>query len=542
MVVGRLRPFRKVAMAMSSTPASRSRFPRRLGIVLAALVVAFAGVWCATLPQRPSAVPSTALADPTATPLGRWAAAGEKAHPGDSGLRLLQDSLDDMVARAALSRAAEKTLDLQTYLFHDDDIGGLVADLLLEAADRGVRVRLLVDDMDMGGRDAATARLDAHPNIEIRLFNPFRRRGLLRPLDFLFAPGRVTRRMHSKSFIADNAAAIVGGRNIGDEYFSVPGESIFLDADLLAVGPVVRDVSAAFDAFWNSPFAVPMADLHRARSDPAELDRLRRTLRAHTAQMGQTRWADAVRAAPLSVQLSRGEVPLEWAPATLYYDPPEKLAEPLDDPSTHMAPHLEPLVTDARSELVVVSPYFVPRKEGAALLESAARRGVRVRVLTNSLAANDVWAVHGGYAPYREGLLRAGVELFELKVDAFAERRRAAGPGVEETAMRLHAKTFVRDQRWVFVGSFNFDPRSVEHNTEIGLVVDSPVIAAQVSRAFDVVTAPENAYRVVLAGERLRWEAVRDGRFEVLAREPDAGFWRRTGAWLARVLPVEGQL
>jgi len=425
-----------------------------------------------------------------------------------------------------LARAAERSLDVQYYIWHADTSGGLLAHELWQAAERGVRVRLLLDDNNTRGADEAIAALDAHPNIEVRLFNPYANRGFrLGELATDFA--RVNRRMHNKSFTADNQAAIVGGRNVGDEYFGAESAVAFADLDVLAVGAVVPEVSAAFDAYWNSESAYPAASLISAppRRTPAEKIEER---------PDAARYLQAVRATPLVQMLLSGSLPLEWAHARLVQDDPAKVLQPPERTELHLLPRLEAAMGKPLKEVDLVSPYFVPTKEGSAALCTLAERGVQVRVLTNSLAATDVAPVHAGYAKYREPLLRAGVRLYELKPSIEKEAKgkdRAAG-GSDAS---LHAKTFALDRERIFVGSFNFDPRSARLNTEMGIVVESPALAARLSQALDRDIS-NIAYEVRLSSDGgMEW-IEGDARY---TSEPGAGMLRRLWIDFLSILPIE---
>jgi putative cardiolipin synthase len=426
-----------------------------------------------------------------------------------------------------LARAAERSLDVQYYIWHADTSGGLLAHELWQAAERGVRVRLLLDDNNTRGADEAIAALDAHPNIEVRLFNPYANRGFrLGELATDFA--RLNRRMHNKSFTADNQAAIVGGRNVGDEYFGADSPVEFADLDVLAVGAVVPEVSAAFDAYWNSESAYPAASLIDQAGQLRPLERIEE-------QPDAARYLQAVRATPLVQMLLSGSLPLEWAAARVVQDDPAKVLRPPEKTELHLLPRLEKAMGKPLRELDLVSPYFVPTKDGAAALTALAESGVRVRVLTNSLAATDVSPVHAGYAKYREELLRAGVRLFELKPNVEDVKTKDKGRGAGNSDASLHAKTFGVDRSRIFVGSFNFDPRSARLNTEMGIVVESQTLASRLSEALDRDMA-NVAYEVRLSSDgSLEW-VERDVRH---TSEPGAGVLKRLWIGFLSILPIE---
>jgi cardiolipin synthase C len=482
---------------------------------------------CASLPRGADRPHSAALADTGGTRLGRALAPLARANAGKTGIHALDNARDAFAARVLLARAAERSLDVQYYIWHADTSGGLLAYELWQAAERGVRVRLLLDDNNTRGMDEAIAALDAHPNIEVRLFNPYANRGFrLGELASDFA--RVNRRMHNKSLTADNQATIVGGRNVGDEYFGAASAVAFADLDVLAVGAVVPEVSAAFDAYWNSESAYPAASLIAPGGRLTPVEKIEDRPEA-------AKYLQAVRATPLVQSLLSGSLPLEWAHARLVQDDPGKVLRPPEETELHLLPRLEKAMGKPRRELDLVSPYFVPTKDGAAALTTLAESGVRVRVLTNSLAATDVSPVHAGYAKYREALLRAGVRLYELKPHAEEKEAKDKNRGAGSSDASLHAKTFAVDRSRIFVGSFNFDPRSARLNTEMGIVVESPALAARLSEALDRGMA-NVAYEVRLSSDGgLEW-VEGDVRH---ASEPGAGVLKRLWIGFLSILPIE---
>jgi len=468
------------------------------------------------------------------TTLEQWIAPRGAANGGRSGFRLLANGLDAFVARATLIELAERTLDLQYYIFHPDQTGSLVIDRLVAAADRGVRVRVLLDDWGtMDKNDAAVATLDAHAQIEIRLFNPYiHRTGLGRLAELVTSFTRVNRRMHNKQLIADGASVVLGGRNIGDEYFSL-GELDFQDVDVLAVGPVAQQSAQSFESYWNSDWAVPVDRLVHA--DRKESAAARQALQQRCEQLADSPYGRALAESSLASDLRSQGPHLHWAGARIIADPPEKLKEPPGTRSdAFLGGQLSPYARAVRSGMLVVSPYFVPGKDGVAFFGEQRRGGVDIRVLTNSLAATDVWLVHAGYMKYRRPLLQAGVKLYELRPEAAGARGpRGSGIAIGSSRASLHAKTFVFDRTSVFIGSVNIDARSLEQNTEVGVLVESPELAAQVADLFDRWASPALSYEVTRgAGGRLEWT----GGF---THEPNAGFWRPLGARFFSHLPIE---
>ena len=515
--------------------------PRFISIAIALLAM----TGCATLPENLDRPRSYALTGTSDTAIGRVVAGDVAAHPGKSGFHMLSNGLDAFVARAVLARFAERSIDVQYYLYHDDLVGRLFTAQLLKAADRGVRVRLLVDDMDLEGRDLGAATLDAHPNIEVRIFNPFSRKAG-RAFQFITRMGSVTRRMHNKSFTVDNQVTILGGRNIGNEYFEADPDLAFADLDVMGIGPVAQKVSASFDQYWNSASAYPATVLRGKPPTAEEIERLGRELEAFVRQQHHSAYLQALENSSLARRLRAHDVAFYWGKADVIYDQPEKIQHGFDKTEYHLSPKLIPYLKKIEKELVIFSPYFVPGKEGTAFLSDLARRGVRVRILTNSLASNDVGIVHSGYAKYRKALLRAGVELFEMNKKLTAEERKEKkGPGGSSKAS-LHAKSFVFDRRQVFVGSLNLDPRAWVHNTEIGVIFDQPQIAAAMSDWFDrnVETV---AFRLELVApekgpEKILWHGQVDGEKKTFDVDPYAGFWQRLGVGFLGLLPIESQL
>lgn len=463
--------------------------------------------------------------------LHRSCSARARENPGKSGVFALREGPDAFAARVLLAGAAERTLDVQYYIWHDDMSGALLFEALHRAADRGVRVRLLLDDNNTAGLDGTLAALDAHPNVEIRLFNPFRYRRW-RLLAYVVDFARLNRRMHNKSFTADRAATIIGGRNVGDEYFGMGQELSFIDLDVLAVGPVVADVSDDFERYWASASAQRARRIVGPAPEAAVADLTAAAHRVEHDPLG-ARYLHALATCPFVRDLVDGRLQLEWADVHMVSDDPAKgLGRAADD--TLLWSRLRAIIGTPRQELHLVSPYFVPGSAGVTELAELSHAGVCITVLTNALEATDVPAVHAGYAKRRKPLLEAGIGLFELK--RLPGRGSARGSGVMgSSASSLHAKTFAVDRARAFVGSFNFDPRSARLNTEMGFVIDSPRLAQAIATVF-VERIPDRAYRVSLTeAGALQWSS--DGqRFD---DEPGAGWGKRLLVWLLEQLPIE---
>lgn len=491
-----------------------------------------------SLPSLDKRSVSQALPDDQAqtTPLGQAIAPLAAANPGKSGIHALANPLDAFTARMMLARAAERSLDVQYYIWHDDMTGIMLFEALHEAADRGVRVRLLLDDNGTAGLDRTLSALDGHPNIEVRLYNPFAVRWP-KPLGYLTDFNRLNRRMHNKSFTADNQVTIVGGRNIGDEYFGATDGVLFTDMDVLAIGETVSDVSADFDRYWRSDSAYPVQGLVK-KAASNELEELEADAATVERSPQAAIYAQAMRDLPFIRQLLRGELPLEWSTTRMVSDDPRKTLGTA--PPEAMLPHqLHEIVGVPTKDLLLVSPYFVPTAAGTRAFAKMARNGVRVRVLTNALEATDVAVVHSGYAKRRKDLLAAGVELYEMKRASHGvERNRSMGP-FGSSGSSLHAKTFAVDGERIFVGSFNFDPRSARLNTELGFVIDSPALARGIENAFDK-ELPRTAYRVRLDDMgKLYWLEERDGQTVRHDCEPGATLLQRATVWIASMLPLE---
>ncbi len=520
-------------------------------------LIALLAAGCATLPPGsdfPKA-PSAALANPEQTWLGRQFDEAARAHDGNSAFRLVSVGVDGFLVRAEMIDAAERTLDLEYYIFRQDETGRLLTDALVRAADRGVRVRLLIDDGETTDGDERIDALAAHRNVEIRIFNPFAYRGHsgeLRALEFLLDAPRLDYRMHNKLFVVDNAIALVGGRNIGDQYFQVDPKSRFGDDDVFAAGPIVKDLSASFDEFWNSALAIPAAALARERPDREDLAAYREELTAHRREATAEGADYAKRIAtgePLAGMLS-GRTPLVWAPAQLVYDSPQKRAvEKGEMLGELMHRAVAQAASSVQSELLMVTPFFIPGKGGMRLLTKLRERGVRVAVLTNSLESTPQPIAQSGYMHYRVPLLESGVELYEVR--AFLGS--ACGSGESKAATlsggyALHAKLFVFDRQRVYVGSMNFDERSHHLNTEIGLIIDSPALAEQAAARFAAIIAPANSYRVMLRrgdGEgsgRLVWLTEEHGAPVEYDNEPARDEWQRMKVELLSLLPLDGEL
>lgn len=496
---------------------------------------------CSSLQPPGDRSPGQAFASPESTTLGAMSMGASAEHPGHSGFLVLDTGRQAFLARAALIEAAERSIDAQYYIWNGDVSGRYLACRLYAAADRGVRVRLVLDDMNVGGRDAVIAALDEHPNIEIRIFNPSpKRAGFAKWLALATEFQRLNRRMHNKTFVVDAAFGIIGGRNIGDEYFDLHLEANFRDRDVLAAGPIVHHVSQNFDAYWNTPLAYPIGELSPGAGKGTDLQSI---------APGACALPDHVVAASAPPHdhedgrryATHAVADLSWAEAELVYDAPASGQETTSDEPRQAAKALAVLVEEAEREILVESAYLVLGDEQLGTLAAVTGRGVRVAALTNSLASNDLTANHSGYARRRSGMISAGMKLYELRPDAascatWMDTREDCGSAI----VGLHAKSAVFDRKILFVGSFNVNLRSIYLNSETVLLIHSQKLAEQVAQAIETGMLPANSWQVsVTSGGDVQWSD-QDG--QQWTHEPATGFWRRVKSRLLRLFPMEKYL
>ena len=480
--------------------------------------------------------------DPSCDALAE-AEAGERS--GLTGFRLLTAGDEAFLARASLIARSQRTLDLQYYLFRADTSGALLSNSILQAADRGVHVRLLIDGWPLVFRRGETALLNSHPNVEIRLFNPvydFNAGLVSRLIGLLAGSRRLNRRMHNKVFIADGKIVVMGGRNVGDRYFGLRENFGFRDLDVICVGALVEDISTSFDAYWNSPVARTLSSIGIRNRSAAEFARFRNRLAGLRKQYRISRYESRLSDTSLARSLSRGTLDLTWSLARLIADPPDKISAV---ETSQMSPfdQLVDLAQSVSRELVLVSPYFVPGERGMSILAALRARGVRVVLITNSLASTDIPLVHAGYSRYRRRLLEIGIEIHETRRLFNAKRSRSKLFQLSHAS--LHAKAYVMDRSKVVIGSLNLDPRSMILNTEIGVLVSNVLFARKVARFAQDLVSSDCSYRLSLEGEsqNMVWEGDdKKGKLVRYLREPDAGLWRRLEVFLASWLPIEAQL
>ena len=511
----------------------KRRLKAKASLFLSFLAAGMLLVGLSRLPDLGDRTQSRAFHDTAGTRIGQAVARRFEIPAGKSGVLALSNGLDAFAARALLIDAADRSIDVQYYIWQEDLSGILLFEALQRAADRGVRVRLLLDDNRTFGMDEQLAALDAHPSIEVRLFNPFKFR-FWRVFEYIADFRRINRRMHNKSFTVDNQVTVIGGRNIGDEYFGAADEGTMFDLDALAVGDAVQQVSDDFDRYWASDSSYPASLLLQKPTTTAIA-----ALRAGAVQVEGGAAAEAYRKAlaerPQVRSLMRGELTFDWATTHLISDDPAKALgrKFSQSPWTQIQTMLAP-----QKELGLVSPYVVPHVEGANYLLGTASQGIPVSILTNSLEATDVAAVHAGYAKWRKKLLEGGVKLFELKRASSPPQTTDAGP-LGSSASSLHAKTFTADRTRVFIGSFNFDPRSASLNTENGFIIESPAMAQTISDAFSS-QIPKRSYEVKLSATGdLEWIETRGTEKVVHTEEPGVSKWRRILVSVLSVLPID---
>lgn len=494
---------------------------------------------------------SYALPQSARTGLGDALRPVARKHNGQSGFRILETGEDSLEMRIAMVRAAEKTLDLQYYAIHDDITSNLLLEAMLRAAKRGVRVRFLLDAISLRDVGQNLSVLNDNPNIEIRVFNPLTTRDqpvFSKLLAYVTDIPHANKRMHNKAMIADNQVAIIGGRNLGDEYFDSDSHVDFKDLDILSAGPITAKISASFDDYWNSRDSFPIQTLYHPKTDPKAIHDIREAMKKQWRASVKTPKGQALVRTPMAARLKNGTLKLVWAKSDLAVDDPFKLKQPERKANSEPLLYMNELLKTTKHEFLMTSPYFVPQDDGVKYFADLVRRGIDVKILTNSLASTDVVIAHIGYTPYRAALVESGIKLYEMKpVGNKRPKQRLFGASAPAYAA-LHTKVYVMDRKDVMIGSFNFDPRSIELNTEIALVIHSREIADQMIRMFNDSIAPENSYRILLSPKNYAvrkgvvWLTKENGKTVELHYEPKAGAWRKLQSGVMSLLPVEDQL
>ena len=490
---------------------------------------------CASVPLDYPRVSTVALTDTHDTYLAKESAVWRDGRLQENGFYPLTEGEDAFGARLALMDRAEVGIDAQYFLMKPDNAGLVFTDKLLEAADRGVRVRLLLDDVFTSVDDAYFSFMNAQPNVEVRIFNPISRKGLY-AFNYLGHFSLANRRMHNKSFIVDNQVAIVGGRNIAAEYFQLETSGEFIDFDMLVTGPVVSEVSVEFDTYWNNELAMPVEALDKS-PDQETVQQEWEQVKAAMARAGNTIYAKAVDS-PLIRQFSKDELDPYMAEARVIVDDPHKLRVEISEEQQTVKTEIAKVLSNAKQEIIIFTPYFIPGKSGIEFLRQLRAKGVRIVLITNSLASNNHTSVHSAYSSYRIDLLDMGVELWEARADA-AKITVKAGDTTLSEPLTLHTKGILVDRKQVFVGSLNLDPRSIDLNTEMGILINSEALGARMADDA-LVDIPTIAYRLRLDEKhKIRWHATIDGREVVETREPLTSAWQRFMAWFLKIVPEQ---
>jgi putative cardiolipin synthase len=521
------------------------RLSPRLTEALLATILLLCG--CATVPPGRDfpRTASMALADPQATAFGARFESLSQTHAGASAFHILNVGVDGLLTRVQMIDAAQKTLDLQYFIFRGDMTGQLILDALTRAAARGITIRLLVDDGDTVGGDEQVLALGSQPGVEVRVFNPFRYRGhnpVLRALEFAGNSARLDYRMHNKLLVADNTLALIGGRNIGNEYFQVDPQAQSADDDVFVAGPIVHTLSATFDQFWNSDLAVPVAALADGQRRPSRLRHAR-------TQVDGVDYSARIASGEPFASLLNGKLPLVWATARVLYDTPDKKSADAGQAGHLMVRDFLDAARQVNSEFLMINPYIVPTHAESAMLDELRARQAQVGIVTNSLQSTRDLLAFAGYTRSREDLLRHGVSLYEVRAKLGSTRGSGQTPRVSRRGTYdLHGKLMVFDRQRLFIGSMNFDERSRHLNTEIGLIIDSPELAELTVARFSAMAQLENAYQPSLlvdpvsGRERLQWTTRENGAVVVYHREPAPNVWRRLIAHVLAWLPVRREL
>ena len=504
---------------------------------------------CSTLPKQMPQPMEYAFSTPTEeTALAKIVLPQRNANPGLTGYHVLYDPLEALAARLELINKAEKSLDLQYYIWDNDKIGAMALHAIIQAADRGVKVRLLIDDNNSKHMEGIYLALNQHSNIEVKLYNPYRFRHY-RAMDMVLDLKRINRRMRNKSFIADNQIALIGGRNMSNQYYNVSDNYQFSDVDVMLVGAASDEIIHSFDEYWNDDYAFPVKQLVNPRHYTLRFDGLKQQLEQYNQEVTVQNYLDLANRSHAFENWLNHRIQFDWVKAEIVKDSPSKIKAKAKK-EEHLNFQLIKHLNTPEQSVDIVSAYFVPEKEGTKKLAQLAENGVKVRVLTNSFKANDVPVVHAFYGKYRQDLLENDVQLYEflfnpnvenlnINTDELAKKAKVSMKGLSRSS--LHAKLMALDEKQVFIGSFNFDPRSAYLNTEIGVLLNSPSLARAVHHTMDE-NLSNYAYKLVLdANQRMNWKIKLDnGQTRTYHKEPKMKWWQRTGMKMIAWLPIEG--
>ena len=529
------------------TKISTTTYNKSMLAIYCSIAITVAG--CSTLPKHKiESIPETTLQVDTAqTTLAQIIQPLQEQHPDLTGYLVLFEPLEALATRLSLIDKAEKRLDLQYYIWDNDKVGALALHALIRAADRGVKIRLLIDDNNAKSTEGIFLALAQHPNIEVKLFNPYRFRKY-RALDMILDLKRINRRMHNKSFIADHQVALIGGRNMTNQYYNVSDNYQFSDVDVMLVGTAVKDISHSFDEYWNHEYAYKVQEVVKQSAHHLSYESLKRQLDEHYERVTVQNYLDLTSNSQAIDSLMSRDIQLDWVKAEVVKDSPDKIkskAKKKEHLNFQLIQHLE----QPEKNVDLISAYFVPEKKGAKMLTDLAKDGVKVRVLTNSFKANDVAVVHAFYGKYRQNLLEHGVQLYEFlpalnkndldkNTEDLAKKAKVSIKGLSRSS--LHAKLMALDEKQVFIGSFNFDPRSAYLNTEIGVLLNSPPLAQAVHTTMDE-NLSKYAYKLVLdANKKITWQRQTPQGPVIYTKEPRMKWWQRAGIKMLSWLPIEG--
>ena len=529
------------------TKISTTTYNKSMLAIYCSIAITVTG--CNTLPKHKiESIPETTLQVDTAqTTLAQIIQPLQEQHPDLTGYLVLFEPLEALATRLSLIDKAEKRLDLQYYIWDNDKVGSLALHALIRAADRGVKIRLLIDDNNAKSTEGIFLALAQHPNIEVKLFNPYRFRKY-RALDMILDLKRINRRMHNKSFIADHQVALIGGRNMTNQYYNVSDNYQFSDVDVMLVGTAVKDISHSFDEYWSHEYAYKVQEVVNQSAHHLSYESLKRQLDEHYERVTVQNYLDLTSNSQAIDSLMSRDIQLDWVKAEVVKDSPDKIkskAKKKEHLNFQLIQHLE----QPEKNVDLISAYFVPEKKGAKMLTDLAKDGVKVRVLTNSFKANDVAVVHAFYGKYRQNLLEHGVQLYEFlpalnkndldkNTEDLAKKAKVSIKGLSRSS--LHAKLMALDEKQVFIGSFNFDPRSAYLNTEIGVLLNSPPLAQAVHTTMDE-NLSKYAYKLVLdANKKITWQRQTPQGPVIYTKEPRMKWWQRAGIKMLSWLPIEG--
>ena len=523
---------KRFSTLLSGVLVTASLANRQVSKIISCLITVMAITSCASVPLDYPKTASLALTDTEYTSLAKSFSNWRAADPDRNGFYPLTKGMDAFGARLKLMDAAELSIDAQYFLMKPDAAGLVFSGKLMEAADRGVRVRFLLDDIFTTVDDRALIVLNKHPNVELRIFNPISRKGLYY-FNYLGHFRIANRRMHNKSFTVDNQAAIVGGRNIAEEYFQLQTKEEFIDFDMLSAGPIVKDISASFDTYWNHKLAIPMEALSYEYDDDA-LDEIRSRIKKAMQESGENVYAQAINT-ELMRDFYNGSLEPYFADAKVIIDDPQKLLEKISQDQKIVATAIAEALSKAKKEIIIITPYFIPGKNGVEFIKAITAKGVRIVLVTNSLATNNHTSVHSAYSSYRKPVLQAGVDLWEARANAAGLTLDDGTTKFEQ--LTLHTKGILIDRRYTFVGSLNLDPRSIDIDTEMGVMIDSEDLANMLAERL-LQRIPEMAYKLELDDKnKITWHATIDGQQVVETKEPLTTVWRRFLAWLLKIMP-----